>query len=197
MSQVTKETILQSASKLFGNRTPSAVSLREIAKEANVSKSLILKYWGSRTGFVIAVLEHERYKIRDVWEGVDRDTSVQEICIRLLTAFQANPRYFNLITRVALEDIDPEIEKWLSERMVYSQIHEVVERLEQASIGNETVKRWSPEALSVFAMICSFALPVLGPKIMNWYNFPEKNRRRIEQEVMMLCITAMMSHIED
>ena len=81
--------------------------------------------------------------------------------------------------------------------MVYSQIHEVVERLEQASIGNETVKRWSPEALSVFAMICSFALPVLGPKIMNWYNFPEKNRRRIEQEVMMLCITAMMSHIEE
>ena len=109
MSQVTKESILQSASKLFGNRTPSAVSLREIAKEANVSKSLILKYWGSRTGFVIAVLEHERYKIRDVWEGVDRDTSVQEICIRLLTAFQANPRYFNLITRVALEDIDPKL----------------------------------------------------------------------------------------
>lgn len=197
MSQSTKENILRSASKLFGRCSPSTVSLRDIAKDAGVSKSLILKYWGSRNQFVIAVLEFERLKIHDVWAGVDRDTSVQELCILLLTAFQANPQYFNLITRMALENVDPEVEQWLAERIVYSQIHEVVQRLGQASGEDESVKRWSPEALSVFAMICSFALPVLGPKIMNWYNFPIESHTRINQEVMMLCISAMMSHIED
>lgn len=196
MSQKTKENILQVASQMFGERSPNSVSLRQIAKSAGVSKALIMKYWGSRTRFVIAVLEYERIKIQDVWEGVERNTSVQEICLRLLTAFQANPQYFNLITRMALENLDPEVQTWLSERIIYNQVQEVVERLHEASSGDESIKRWSPEALSVFSMICSFALPVLGPKIMEWYNFPMENRARIEQEVMMLCINAMMSTVD-
>jgi AcrR family transcriptional regulator len=196
MSQKTKDNILQVASKMFGERSPNSVSLRQIATSAGVSKALILKYWGSRTQFVIAVLDHERVKIQDVWEGVERNTSVQEICLRLLTAFQANPQYFNLITRMAMENLDPEIQKWLSERIIYNQVQEVVERLHEASTGDENIKRWSPEALSVFSMICSFALPVLGPKIMEWYDFPMENRARIEQEVMMLCINAMMSTVD-
>ena len=196
MSQQTKDNILQVASKLFGERSPSSVSLREIAETAGFSKALILKYWGTRSKFVIAVLDYERVKIVDVWDGVERNTSVQDLCLRLLTAFQVNPQYFNLITRMALDNIDPEVQQWLTERIIYGQIQEVVQRLDEASQDRENVKRWSPEALSVFAMICSFALPVLGPKIMEWYDFPMENRDRIEHEVMMLCINAMMSHIQ-
>jgi AcrR family transcriptional regulator len=196
MSQHTKDRILFVASELFCERSPSSVSLREIAKEAGVSKALILKYWGNRSAFVIAVLEKERLTIVDVFESVERGTSVQDLCLRLLTAFQANPKYFNLITRMALENVDPEVQQWLNDRDIYSRIQEIVNRLEEASQGTESVKRWSPEAMSVFAMICSFSLPVLGPKIMDWCDFPKENRVRIEQEVMMLCINAMMSQIE-
>ena len=60
MSQHTREKILYTASELFCERSPSSISLREIAKEVGVSKALILKYWGNRSACVIAVLEYER-----------------------------------------------------------------------------------------------------------------------------------------
>ena len=196
MSQSTKDKILRNASKLFSQRAPSSISLREIAETAGVSKALILKYWNTRAQFVIAVLEYERMKIEDVWEGVDRNTSVRDLCLRLLTSFQSNPRYFNLITRMTLDNVDPQVQQWLTERIIYEQVQEVVERLEAASKGSESLRRWSPESLSVFAMICSFGLPVLGPKIMEWYSVPEEKRARIQQEVMMLCVNTMVDHVE-
>ena len=196
MSQPTKEKILRNASELFGNRAPSSVSLREVAESAGVSKALILKYWKTRAHFVIAVLEYERMKIEDVWEGVDRNTSVRDLCLRLLTSFQSNPRYFNLITRMALDNVDPQVQQWLTERIIYEQIQEISQRLEMASKGSETLRRWSPESLSVFAMLCSFGVPVLGPKIMEWYKVPEEKRALVQQEVMMLCVNTMVDHVE-
>jgi len=196
MSNHTKENILRIASELFGERSPSNVSLREIADKAGVSKALILKYWKTRSQFTIAVLEQERLKLADVWSGVDRETSVEDICLRLLTAFQVNPRYFNLITRMAIDNTDADVQLWLKDRVIYEQIQKVVVRLQEASAKQENIKRWSPESLSLFVMLCSFSLPVLGPKIMDWYDFPLHKRDRIEQEVMMLCVNAMMTHIE-
>jgi AcrR family transcriptional regulator len=171
--------------------------LRDIAKEAGVSKALLLKYWGTRSKFLIAVLEHERMKIEDLFSGVDRETSVEDICLRLLTAFQANPRYFNLITRMTLDNTDEEVQQWLKERFVYGRLQKVIQRLHVASEENDQVHRWSPEAFGVFAMVCSFALPVLGPKVMEWYGFPPEKQYRIEQEVMMLCVNAMVSNLDN
>ena len=46
-------------------------------------------------------------------------------------------------------------------------------------------------------MVCSFALPVPRKfKIMEWYDVPQNKRAQVEQEVLMLCINAMIANIE-
>ena len=196
MSQSTKEHILQTASSIMSDVPSSSLSLRDFAEAAEVSKALLLKYFGSRSNFLIQVLEYERLKIEDMWSDVDGNTSIEDLCLRLLTAFQVNPRYFKLVTRLALENTDPDIQLWLKERFIYGRIQKVFERLESATNEDRQIRHWSPETFGVFAMVCSFALPVLGPKVMEWYDVPEKNRPQVEQEVLMLCINAMTANIE-
>jgi AcrR family transcriptional regulator len=196
MSQATKEHILQTASSLMGDAPSSSISLRDFAEAAEVSKALLLKYFGSRSNFLIQVLEYERLKIEDMWSDVDGNTSIEDLCLRLVTAFQVNPRYFKLVTRLTLENNDPDVQNWLKERFIYGRIQKVVERLQPAKNHDRQFKNWSPEAFGVFAMVCSFALPVLGPKVMEWYEVPENKRTQVEQEVLMLCINAMVTNIE-
>ena len=196
MSQATKEHILQTASSLMGDAPSSSISLRDFAEAAEVSKALLLKYFGSRSNFLIQVLEYERLKIEDMCSDVDGNTSIEDLCLRLVTAFQVNPRYFKLVTRLTLENNDPDVQNWLKERFIYGRIQKVVERLQPAKNHDRQFKNWSPEAFGVFAMVCSFALPVLGPKVMEWYEVPENKRTQVEQEVLMLCINAMVTNIE-
>ena len=196
MSQATKEHILQTASSLMSDAPSSSVSLRDFAEAAEVSKALLLKYFGSRSNFLIQVLEYERLKIEDMWSDVDGNTSIEDLCLRLVTAFQVNPRYFKLVTRLTLENNDPDVQNWLKERFIYGRIQKVVERLQPAKNQDRQFKHWSPEAFGVFAMVCSFALPVLGPKVMEWYEVPDNKRTQVEQEVLMLCINAMITNIE-
>ena len=196
MSQATKEHILQTASSIMSDTPSSSVSLRNFAEAAGVSKALLLKYFGSRSNFLIQVLEYERLKIEDMWSDVDGNTSIEDLCLRLVTAFQVNPRYFKLVTRLTLENNDPDVQNWLKERFIYGRIQKIVERLQPAKSQDRQFKHWSPEAFGVFAMVCSFALPVLGPKVMEWYEVPENKRTQVEQEVLMLCINAMITNIE-
>ena len=146
MSQSTKDHILQTASSMMSDAPSSSISLRDFAETAGVSKALLLKYFGSRSNFLIQVLEHERLKIEDMWSDVDGNTSVEDLCLRLLTAFQINPRYFKLVTRLTLENTDPDVQRWLKERFIYGRIQKVVERLQSATNQDRQFRHWSPEA---------------------------------------------------
>ena len=197
MSKTTKTHIIHATSTLMSDRSTNSVSLKDIASEAKVSKALVLKYFGSKSNLIIETLEYERLKIEDMWSDVNVDTSVEDLCLRLLTAFQVNPRYFKLITRITLDDTDEQIQDWLRERFIYGRIQKVVERLQEATESERKFRNWSPEAFGVFAMVCSFALPVLGPKVMDWYGVPDERKSHVEQEVLMLCVNALISNIDN
>ena len=116
--------------------------------------------------------------------------------LALSDSISSQPRYFKLVTRLTLENNDPDVQSWLKERFIYGRIQKVVERLQTAQNQDRQFRHWSPEAFGVFAMVCSFALPVLGPKVMEWYGVPGNKRSQVEQEVLMLCINAMTANIE-
>ena len=61
-----KERILATATKLFGQKGYSAVSIREICKKANVNICMISYYWGGKQELYNAIVEelvsmHTRY----------------------------------------------------------------------------------------------------------------------------------------
>lgn len=53
----TKERIFEAAAKLFGERSISAVSMREIAEQAGVSKPMLYYYFESKAGICRALIE--------------------------------------------------------------------------------------------------------------------------------------------
>ncbi len=188
-----KATVLQVASDLLNELAPANTSLRMIAQAAGVSKALLLKEWGSRSKLIIAILEHERLKIADIWSDVDQNSSIETLCFKILSTYKTNPRYFSLVTQVSIGCNDPEVQTWLQQRIVYEQLQELLEKLNQHPAAESSpLKQWSPEALSLFASLCTFALPVLSPKIMDWYDFPQERRAEIEGETLMLFVQALV-----
>ena len=188
-----KQHILQVASDLFNELAPANTSLRKIADKAGVSKALLLKEWTSRSNLIIATLDYERLKIANIWSDVGPDSSIEALCFKILSTYKTNPRYFSLITQVSIDCPDPEIQQWLKERVVYGQLQGVLDKL-NALPGHQhsSLQQWSPEALSLFASICTFALPVLSPKILNWYGVPEENQAEVEAETLMLFVQALV-----
>ena len=181
-------TILQSASEMFDEMSTSNVSLRAIAKQSNVSKSLLLKEWGTRSKLIIAVLEYERQKIADIWLDIDEDSSLETLCFKILSSYRVNPRYFSLFAKISLDCHDEEIKIWQEKRSIYSEFQSIIQRLH----NQPELQQWSPESIAMFASICTFGLPALGPKIMNWFNFPTEKRANIESETLMLFMQAMV-----
>ena len=93
--------ILENASRLFDVRSPSNVSLRDVASAANVSKSLILKVEDAPY-FIIAVLEFERQKIAGIWQDIDEDSSLKHFALKYFR-YRVNPRYFSLFAKVSID----------------------------------------------------------------------------------------------
>jgi TetR/AcrR family transcriptional regulator, repressor for neighboring sulfatase len=56
--------ILEAAERLFGDRGPDAVGLKDVARAAGVSHALVSHYFGTYTGLVDAVLERRAETIR-------------------------------------------------------------------------------------------------------------------------------------
>ena len=180
--------ILENASRLFDVQSPANVSLRDVASAANVSKSLILKEWKTRSYFIIAVLEFERQKIAGIWQDIDEDSSLETLCFKILSSYRVNPRYFSLFAKISIDCRDEEIQKWQRERSIYADFKGIIQKLRT----QPELQQWSPEAIAMFASICTFGLPALGANIMDWFDFPEEKRANIESETLMLFMQAMV-----
>ena len=131
-------------------------------------------------------------KIANIWSDVGPDSSIEALCFKILSTYKTNPRYFSLITQVSIDCPDPESQQWLR-RVVYGQLQGVLDKLNDLpDHQHSSLQQWSPEALSLFASICTFALPVLGPKILNWYGVPKENQAEVEAETLMLFVQALV-----
>lgn len=58
-AQATRTSILEAARRLFARQDISAVSIRDIAKEAGVSHGLVQQYFGTREQMIAGIIQHE------------------------------------------------------------------------------------------------------------------------------------------
>lgn len=68
-----KERLFQTAQKLFGDRDPADVSVRELAKEAHVNIAAINYHYRSKEGLYQAVIEH----IIEIMETIFKQTKAE------------------------------------------------------------------------------------------------------------------------
>ena len=95
------ETTIRAAAKLFAERNPSQVSVREIATAAGVSHALVHRYLGTKDDIFRAALAFDREEVAEYWtrdHGFDRTAG---------TFGQDLPpgRYVRTIMRAALDGV--------------------------------------------------------------------------------------------
>ena len=100
------ETTIRAAAKLFAERNPSQVSVREIATAAGVSHALVHRYLGTKDDIFRAALAFDRGEVAEYWarhHGLDRTAG---------TFGEDLPpgRYVGTIMRAALDGVPMSVE---------------------------------------------------------------------------------------
>ncbi len=96
--------LLEAASRLFVERGPAAVSVRELAAEAGVNHGLVHQYFGSKDALVRATLEYLATELQPVAEGArDVPASIHP----LLRAIGQREAFVRLLAWQLLEGADP------------------------------------------------------------------------------------------
>ena len=96
--------LLDAAARLFVERGPGAVSVRQLAAAAGVNHGLVHQYFGSKDGLIQATLKHLASQIAPIAEGApDVPASIHP----LLAAIGDRAAFVRLLGWLLLEGADP------------------------------------------------------------------------------------------
>ncbi|OWY59103.1 hypothetical protein B7486_76360, partial [cyanobacterium TDX16] len=87
-----KEAVLDAATELFASHTPDAVSLRQIAEQAGVQHSLIIRHFGTKDEVVRQVLIRQTDGYAEAVAGADDAPAGFVAALRYLLAEPSTPR---------------------------------------------------------------------------------------------------------
>lgn len=98
--EATIEALLEAADALFGEKGPSAVSVREIAARANVNQALVHRHFGSKEALLDAILDkHMQASKEALGRGDTPETALQN----LLEYLVAQPAFTRTFAHLLLE----------------------------------------------------------------------------------------------
>lgn len=140
--------LLRSATELFAERGPGAVSVRDVASHAKVNHGLVHRHFGSKDGLVRAVLDR---LVADLRERHTRGVYKDGIRGALYDEIAANETYLRVLARALLDGHT----EWLGEGS-FPLIGTAVTQLKGA------MKRGEVSEGDAQAMVASYAAVVLG-----------------------------------
>src|SRR5262249_2427938 len=97
------EALLVAATRLFAERGPENVSIRQIAQAAGVEQDLVLHYFGSKDGLVNAVLDRSAADIRGAVVAFQQDGDFS----RLVGPDSPIDRHARVIAHLVMDWRDP------------------------------------------------------------------------------------------
>jgi len=147
--------LIVTATRLFAERGPADVGVREIAQEARVNHGLIHRHFGSKEGLLQAVMNSLSEKaLLEIGEAKDGE-SLADVLGPLLADTSAAQTHWRILARAMLDGRTPES---LQDRFP------VYERLLAAS-RRRNPQNMTPEALTTLIMATGLGMLVFGPWI--------------------------------
>ncbi|MBN9888897.1 TetR/AcrR family transcriptional regulator [Salipiger abyssi] len=98
--EATIEALLTAADALFGEKGPSAVSVREIAARANVNQALVHRHFGSKEALLDAIIEKHMLASK---AALGEGASPEEALRNLLRYLSAQPAFTRTFAHLLLE----------------------------------------------------------------------------------------------
>jgi len=148
-----KETILQTALKIFGEQGYDRSPTSQIAKEAKVSEGLIFKHFGNKTGLLAAIIQEGMAHIAATMEpysttAADPRGAILQHIERSLTAIRENEKFWQLVTKIRFQTEVSQVAGAQLEEVNQFVVKHLAENFRQ--LGAESPEQ---EALLLFALI--------------------------------------------
>jgi AcrR family transcriptional regulator len=102
-----REAVLEAAVRLFAERGPGAVSIRELAAEAGVNHGLVHRHFGTKDELVAAVMNHLVGRFERAAGKPDDAETPEELLPKLFAAARSQRAYWQILVRAILEGRDP------------------------------------------------------------------------------------------
>ena len=172
--------ILRSTGELLARKSPSEVTLREIAKHAGVNYGLIHRHFGTKDELVVRLFR----EFSDYGGSLMRDTD--SIYTALRQAFNAESGAFaEIFAWVILDRVEPE-RVW-ADRSLMGELAERIETTwEEGTPPPLTRERFDPRLIATFASLVISVWEFYAPYIAVMGDYADRDPSEVKAEVLDL-----------
>ncbi|MCE5328109.1 MAG: TetR/AcrR family transcriptional regulator [Planctomycetaceae bacterium] len=166
-AQATRASILEAARRLFARQDISAVSIRDIAKEAGVSHGLVQQYFGTREHMIAGIIEHEIEEVAKRIPAIQKGKAKEAVAsLRDIKSGMARFQdYALLIMRAELTGVKPETMLDPAKPTPAMALAAAIAEL-QANAPKKSKKKLDPRLVSAYINAALFAFAALSPWLM-------------------------------
>ncbi|MDP3386669.1 MAG: TetR/AcrR family transcriptional regulator [Eubacteriales bacterium] len=192
--EATKQRILDSARVLFAEHGINGVSIRKIAKHAETSHSLIIRYFGSNADLATEVLKIEVEKFSSIAKPTAGKKnseilgSIREVLLHYLTDPDARIT-MKMIVRAEIDGMNPEL---LLSKCSERPTSKLAEYMRINQIGTQLP---DPDLISVVIMGAMFSLNVLSTWLFSAIGLTSDEKRYEEVVDILVDIIARSAGI--
>jgi len=176
--EAVRAALIEAAGDLFARNGILAVSVRDIAKRAQVNHGLIHRHFGSRDGVVQAAIEHMSRQVISQLPPLRDNESLLEL---LQQGFQATARrdqYWKVLAHIVLTEGG---EQWLQKEFP------LVERmLRSAQKGKDP--KLSPAAMVTLLLSLGLGMLVFEPYLKQSMGLSDEQWLNVQREVLGLLV---------
>lgn len=171
-----KEAILQVTEKLLAKHSPTEISLRQIAKAANINHSLIHRYFGTKENVILAVHERIISKLGEQFSVIDSLDGNVEMLFKIS---EQNPSRRILLARAMLDGADPHLI-----RHHFPTVQKLIELLKKKKGEAAEPSEYDAETLAAF-----FAGAVMGwflyePFLLASTGLENRNKDKVHGQII-------------
>lgn len=177
--EAVREALIDAAAKMFAERGPANVSVREIAAAASVNHGLVHRHFGAKDRLLGEVLDHLSARL-DTALGPDADAlALPELLRRTFATTRAHRLYWHVLARAILEGMEP---------ASLQRSFPVVERLVRA-LQRETKLPIDARSAAALAVALGLGMLVFEPYLRAATGLDATRWRALERMVPALAAT--------
>jgi len=171
-----KEAILRATEKLLSKHSPTEISLRQIARAANVNHSLIHRYFGTKENVVLAVHDRIISKLGEQFSAIE---SLDGNIGRLFKINEQNPSRRILLARAMLDGADPSLI-----RHHFPTVHQLIDLLKKKKSESAGSSEYDTETLAAFFVGAVMGWFLYEPFLLAATGLDAKNRDKVHREIV-------------
>ncbi|MRI33818.1 hypothetical protein EOPP23_12560 [Endozoicomonas sp. OPT23] len=154
-----KRALVEAGIKLFSERGIKAVTIRDIAKQANVNSVFIYRHFENKDGLVSAVVSSLFDRMESI--QLDGEDSGEQMLYKSVLTIRTQPEVFRIFAHLSLEN-----EGDFFEGIQSPYIQQIIEKIRQSQQEGKLYNRIDPEVLLASSYALGLGWHIFKPMLI-------------------------------